>query len=397
MKPKTPSKTVSEKSTSNRAVGASLSNASGDDAVEMLKSDHRKVEQMFAQCSDMDSSGEKSKLVRKIANALVIHSMLEQEIFYPACRQAGVEDELMDEAQVEHDVVGMMLNDLARSSPEASFYDAKVKVLAEYVQLHVSEEEKPSSGIFAKAKAAGLDMAELGKQIKERKMELEEQAEDEGFIPPTSRSLGIQRYSHYGDTNMARNHPERDEQGRFVSDDDRHYGRSRYQDDDRSYRSRSDYDDDRGGRYSQMRDDDNRQSRYSHGGWYGDREGHSRASERGWEGRRSEYEDDRGRYSRMRDDDRPTRYAHGGWYGDPEGHSRASERGWEGRRRDEDDDRSRYSRARRDDNDYYSQSSRGWHGGWFGDPEGHSRAAELGWERRYDEDDRGGRSGYRGR
>ncbi|MQP74675.1 hemerythrin [Stenotrophomonas sp. MYb238] len=360
--------------------------AGGQDAVALLKADHRQVEQMFARCAATDDPDDKSELVRNIGNALVIHAMLEEEIFYPACREGGIEDAVMDEAQVEHDTVGMLVMDLTESSPEAPYYDAKVKVLGEYVQLHVREEEKPSSGIFAKAVSAGLDMAELGERLKARKQELELQAEAEGVIPPISRSLGTQRYSDHGDMNMARYNQERDDQGRFVSDDDRRYssqgrqddddrryGRSRYEDDDRSSRGRSD--DDRGGRYSRSRDDD-------------DRGGSSR----------SRGDDDRGGSSRG---------GHGGWFGDPEGHARASERGWEGRRNDDDDRGGRYSRSRYDDDrggssrsryeDDRGGSSRGGHGGWFGDPEGHARAAERGWEGRRDDDDDRGRRSSRGR
>ncbi|MGX9720011.1 hemerythrin domain-containing protein [Stenotrophomonas acidaminiphila] len=408
--------------------------STGQDAVALLKADHRQVEQMFAQYAATEDADDKSELVRNIGNALVIHAMLEEEIFYPACREGGIEDAVMDEAQVEHDSLGMFIQELTDDSPGAPFYDAKVKVLGEYVNLHVREEEKPSSGIFAKAVSSGLDMAELGERLKARKQELELQAEAEGVIPPTSRSLGRQRYSDYGDMNMARYNQERDDQGRFVSDDDRRYSsRGRQDDDDRRYsRSRDDerssrgrdYDDDDRGRYSRSRDDDDRGgSRGGHGGWFGDPEGHSRASERGWEGRRNDDDDRGGRYSRSRydddrggssrsryDDDRGgSRGGHGGWFGDPEGHARAAERGWEGRR-DDDDDRGRYSRSRYDDRGGSSRSSRddddrggsrgggrGGHGGWFGDPEGHARAAERGWESRRDDDDDRGRRSSRGR
>jgi hypothetical protein len=193
--------------------------------------------------------------------------------------------------------------------------------------------------------------------------------------------------------------PARDDEGRFTS------SRSRYGDDDDrgSPRSRSRYDE----------DDDDRRGGRGHGGWYGDPEGHSEASHRGWEergGSRSRYRDDdrrgsmparddEGRFtsSRSRDDedDRRGGRGHGGWYGDPEGHSEASRRGWEERGgshtryRDDDDDRRRSmparddegrftsSRSRYDDDDDDRRGSRG-HGGWYGDPEGHSEAARRG-------------------
>jgi len=88
--------------------------------------------------------------------------MLEEEIFYPACREVGVEHEALDEAQVEHDGVKVLVSDLMMNSVGAPFYDAKVKVLGDYVKHHVAGEERAGDGIFAKASAAGVDMSALG-------------------------------------------------------------------------------------------------------------------------------------------------------------------------------------------------------------------------------------------
>ncbi|MFD1807288.1 hypothetical protein ACFSHQ_01825 [Gemmobacter lanyuensis] len=161
------------------------------------------------------------------------------------------------------------------------------------------------------------------------------------------------------------------------------------------------------GRYD---DDDRRSSRgrgddysrdHGQGGWFGDYEGHSEASRRGWEHRReddrgsggrssSRYDDDDRRSSRGRGDDYSRDHGQGGWFGDPEGHSEASRRGWENRRDDdrgsgsrsssryEDDDR-RSSRGRGRDDDYGRDHGQG---GWFGDSEGHSEASRRGWENR---------------
>lgn len=187
---------------------------------------------------------------------------------------------------------------------------------------------------------------------------------------------------------MYRRTPDRDDEGRFVSEDERGYRSSSR---GGSSRSRSRYEDD---------DDDYRSSRSSgrgQGGWFGDPEGHSQASERGWEDRgHSRSVSSRGGSSRSRyedDDDRSSRSSsgrgrgHGGWFGDPEGHSKASERGWEDRGQSRSassrggSSRSRYEDD--DDDDRRSSSGRGrGHGGWFGDPEGHSEAAERGWEDR---------------
>lgn len=384
------------------------------DAVALLKDDHRNVEEMFDQYGSLEKDEEKCGLVEQICNALVVHTHIEEEIFYPACRKAEVDTDDIDKAQVEHDAISLFLLDLMSKSPGTPFYDAKVQVLGEYVKLHVSEEEKPGSGIFAKAKAAGMDLTALGKSLMARKQQLEAMAENRGIAPSAPRTLEQNRQFDSGDNTMARYDQERDEQGRFVSDDDRgNYRQGRSSADDSRRYSRSRYEDDDRTRYARSPNDEYMFSGRGHGGWYGDPEGHSRASERGWEGRqgyddgrssygRSHYEDnDRGRYSQSRsrndyqsrsdddrgrysrsgsDDDRTSQYGHGGWYGDPEGHSRASELGWEHRRGDYEDDRGRYSRSRSDDD--YRASPRGGHGGWYGDPEGHADAARRGWQGR---------------
>jgi hypothetical protein len=416
----------------NNAAGPKPSSA-GEDAVALLRADHRAVEKMFAQHASA-SDEEKAQLTQQICRALSIHARLEDELFYPACREHGVDAALMDEAQVEHDAAAVLIEELMRSDPGAPYHDAKVKVLSEYIQMHVREEEKPGSGIFAKVRKAGLDMSGLGQRMQSRKQELEAEAQARGVHPPSPRTLGTEPQQDNGESSMARFNQERDEQGRFVGDDDRRSSGRDREDDRRNGRSgngdggrasmRDDRNDDDRGRYSRGRDDDDR-GRYSRGrddddrggssryrsddrgqsrsgqGWHGDPEGHSRAAQRGWDSRRDD-DDDRGRSSRSRsdDDDRGGRgrsgddRSQGGWFGDSEGHSRAAQRGWE-TRRDDDDDRGRSSRSRSDDDNRGGRGRSGddrSQGGWFGDSEGHSRAAQRGWETRRDDDDDRGRS-----
>src|SRR5690349_6203381 len=78
------------------------SNGKGEDAITLLKNDHRKVEQLFEQYQQSDRRAEKQRLAREICQQLIVHTKLEEEIFYPACRE-HVDDEMLDEAQVEHD------------------------------------------------------------------------------------------------------------------------------------------------------------------------------------------------------------------------------------------------------------------------------------------------------
>jgi hypothetical protein len=118
--------------------------------------------------------------------------MLEEEIFYPACRKKGVEADDLDEAQVEHDTAKILIADLKAESPKDDFYDAKMTVLSEYIKHHVGEEEQPRVGVFAQARGAGLDMAALGRQIQERKAQLTEEASSDQLAKPELQSLDIE-------------------------------------------------------------------------------------------------------------------------------------------------------------------------------------------------------------
>lgn len=392
------------------------------DAATLLKADHRKVEQLFAQYQQNENEEEKRKLARQVCLELIVHTKIEEEIFYPACREKDVEDELLDEAQVEHDGAKVLIADLLRDSPGDEYYDAKVKTLSEYIKHHVGEEEKPRSGILAKAQRAGVDMAALGEKLQARKTELMAESEALCSQPPQPRSFTFNRprrqsqeTSHmprYDDDNRGSrsNYRERDDQGRFMSDDDN--GRSSrssrssrgsrsgsgwYGDPEgHSQASREGWDERYSGRQSRSRyddDDDYRRSSSSRGGrgqggWFGDPEGHSQASREGWRHSSHEgsgwYGDPEGHSEASREGWRHSSHEGSGWYGDPEGHSEASREGWDDRGRG----RSRSSRSRDDDDDDDRRSSRGGrgggrgHGGWFGDPEGHSQASREGWRDR---------------
>ena len=154
----------------------------------MLKADHRKVEGLFKKAAKA-KGGAKEKLVEQICNELIIHTTLEEEIFYPACRSEDVEEDKMDEAQVEHDGAKVLINELMETGADSTMYDAKVKVLSEYIKHHVKEEEKARTGVFAEAKRKGVDMNALGAEIKARKMELMRQAESEGLPRPEPKSM----------------------------------------------------------------------------------------------------------------------------------------------------------------------------------------------------------------
>jgi hemerythrin superfamily protein len=139
-------------------------------AVILLKKDHREVEGWFDEYEQLEDNAEKVELFTKIATALKVHTHIEEELFYP--RERGeVEDDMLDEAYVEHDGAKKMIAEIEAMEPDEEFYDAKVKVLGEYIKHHVKEEEQPG-GIFSQAKKGDVDLEALGAEIKERKEEL---------------------------------------------------------------------------------------------------------------------------------------------------------------------------------------------------------------------------------
>jgi hypothetical protein len=139
-------------------------------AISLLKKDHREVEEWFDHYEQLDDDDEKIALFKKIALALKIHTTIEEEIFYPAER-GDVEDDMLDEAQVEHDGAKKLIAEIEAMKPSDQLYDAKVKVLGEYIKHHVKEEEQPG-GIFAQAKKGDQDLEEMGTEMKARKEEL---------------------------------------------------------------------------------------------------------------------------------------------------------------------------------------------------------------------------------
>jgi hypothetical protein len=156
------------------------------DAIALLKADHRKVEDLFEKYESARSK--KADIAQQICLELTIHTMIEEEIFYPACREAGVESDMMDEANVEHDGAKTLIAELENGSPDDDFYDAKVKVLSEEIKHHVKEEEK-RGGIFSSAREADLDLDALGEQMQVRKDELTAQFEKKGLPAPVTRTM----------------------------------------------------------------------------------------------------------------------------------------------------------------------------------------------------------------
>jgi hemerythrin superfamily protein len=161
-----------------------MADTKSQDAVALLKQDHREVEDLFEQFEKASGDGRKQKLAEQICLELSVHAQIEEEIFYPAC-EGKVEEDLLKESYVEHDGAKVLIGELIAGGPkEDEYYDAKVKVLSEEIEHHVKEEEKRLDGLFAQAKKAGLDMDALGEQLAARKAELTEQFKTSGIPEP---------------------------------------------------------------------------------------------------------------------------------------------------------------------------------------------------------------------
>ena len=159
-------------SLSSKAVAAGAQT----DAIELLLADHRNVEKLFKQyqklVEDEGSYNEKEALAATICAELTVHTQVEEEIFYPAARDILDEENIVDEAVVEHASAKDLIAQLADMSPDDDLYDATIKVLSELIEHHVEEEEDE---MFPKLKKAKLDTAELGPRMAERKEELVEE------------------------------------------------------------------------------------------------------------------------------------------------------------------------------------------------------------------------------
>jgi len=162
------------------AMGLFSSDEPKDDAIALLTEDHRKVQALFKQFESLKESegkrDDKAALVQQICTELTLHALVEEEIFYPAVRKAIDDDDLMDEADVEHTSAKALIIELMTGRPGDDHYDAKVTVLGEYINHHVREEE---GEMFPKARKE-VDTAALGKKLAARKAQLMEEMAREG-------------------------------------------------------------------------------------------------------------------------------------------------------------------------------------------------------------------------
>jgi hypothetical protein len=161
--------------------------SNGSDAIAMLKSDHRKVEDLFKRYEKSKSDAAKALLAQKICLELSVHTSIEEELFYPAVA-GSVDEDIHDEAYVEHDGAKTLIAELLKGTPADDFYDAKVSVLSEMIKHHVKEEEQ-SGGLFSQARKDHIDFEGLARKMKARKAALLEQMKRDGIPLPVTRSM----------------------------------------------------------------------------------------------------------------------------------------------------------------------------------------------------------------
>ena len=151
----------------------SPSNEDEVDAIELLKADHEEVDKLFKEY-ELLADGAKDDTARRdlstqICGMLAVHAMIEEEIFYPAARAAKVDSALLDEATIEHGSAKHLIAEIGAAQASDSLYDARVKVLGEYIRHHVKEEE---GQLFPACRKSEMDLEAVGVRLEKRKAQL---------------------------------------------------------------------------------------------------------------------------------------------------------------------------------------------------------------------------------
>jgi hemerythrin superfamily protein len=182
-------KTVTKAKKSNGKIKKAKSTGGRDPAaIKLLKDDHRAVEELFEEFEGAKRASDKRSIAKEICLELTIHTLIEEEIFYPAIKDA-VDEEIYGEAHVEHDGAKMLIAEIMAADPKDDFYDARVKVLSEMIKHHVKEEEEPG-GMFAQAKKGkGIDFDALGEEMATRKEDLKRIMQRNGIPAPEMRTM----------------------------------------------------------------------------------------------------------------------------------------------------------------------------------------------------------------
>lgn len=151
---------------------AGMETATAPDAIALLTAEHRKVKALFEQYEHQKDSAtpeQKYEIARKVCGDLLIHMAIEEGVFYPAVRKGIDDEEIINEAQVEHDGAKKLIVELGELKPDDPMFDAKLTVLSEQIDHHVEEEEKD---MFPKVLASKMDIDALGRELFEAEQDM---------------------------------------------------------------------------------------------------------------------------------------------------------------------------------------------------------------------------------
>jgi hemerythrin superfamily protein len=178
-----------------RATKSRNGSANRSDAISLLKADHREVERLFAEFESARSTDRQQKIAERICEALRVHTTIEEEIFYPAFLEATDDTDLHHEAEIEHAGAKNLMEEIEATGSRDDHFKARVTVLREMIRHHVKEEEQ-RGGMFSEAQKSDMDLQQLGRELRDRKLELmgeapERDADQDNarrMPPPQSRS-----------------------------------------------------------------------------------------------------------------------------------------------------------------------------------------------------------------
>lgn len=139
------------------------------DAIKVLKQDHKLVNDLFKLFEKTDDDARKQEIADQICMELTVHAQIEEEIFYPAAYAALDDDDMLDEAEVEHASAKALIAEIQASRVGEPLFDARVTVLGEYIRHHVAEEE---GELFPECRSSKMELKALGEQLSARKAEL---------------------------------------------------------------------------------------------------------------------------------------------------------------------------------------------------------------------------------
>lgn len=183
---KTAAKKIAAKKTAAKKTAAKVSRT---DAIAVLTADHKRVKKMFKSFEKMKEDGsaaDKQALAQQICEELTLHTQLEEQIFYPATRESIDDEDLLDEAEVEHASAKDLIAQIQAGDPSDPKWSAKVSVLGEYVDHHVEEEENE---MFPKARKAKMDLESLGQEIAAMKLSRQaDQPASAAATPPAAKT-----------------------------------------------------------------------------------------------------------------------------------------------------------------------------------------------------------------